>query len=72
MQCSGIVDLERQLQRAFERIAESDRRARVGVVFAALYTVAGLAFMCAMAWLLNRDFPPGLLQEFVDLPWPLG
>ena len=24
-----------------------------------------------MAGLLNRDFPPGLLQEYVDLPWPL-
>ena len=22
-------------------------------------------------WTLNRDFPPGLLQEYVDLPWPL-
>ncbi|MEL6645673.1 MAG: tripartite tricarboxylate transporter permease [Pseudomonadota bacterium] len=39
--------------------------------FAALYTAAGLAFICAMAWLLNRDFPPGLLQSYVDLPWPL-
>lgn len=45
-------------------------RARVSVVFAALYTAAGLAFMCAMAWLLNRDFPPGLLQEYFALPWP--
>jgi len=39
--------------------------------FAAAYTTAGLAFMCFMAWMLNRDFPPGLLQEFVKLPWPL-
>ncbi|MEM8732167.1 MAG: tripartite tricarboxylate transporter permease [Pseudomonadota bacterium] len=39
--------------------------------FALLYTVAGIAFMCAMAGLLNRDFPPGLLQSFVTLPWPL-
>jgi len=31
----------------------------------------GMAFMCFMAWLLNRDFPPGLLQHYVDLPWPL-
>ncbi|MEM6941873.1 MAG: tripartite tricarboxylate transporter permease [Pseudomonadota bacterium] len=46
-------------------------RARVGVAFAALYTLAGLAFMMGMAWLLNRDFPPGILQEYVDLPWPL-
>ena len=45
-------------------------RARVSVVFAAGYSGAGIAFICAMAWLLNRDFPPGLLQEFFSLPWP--
>jgi len=45
-------------------------RARVKTVFAAGYTAAGLAFICAMAWLLNRDFPPGLLQEYFTLPWP--
>lgn len=39
--------------------------------FAAAYTAAGIAFMCGMAWLLNRDFPQGLLQGVVDLPWPL-
>ncbi|MEM1302444.1 MAG: tripartite tricarboxylate transporter permease, partial [Pseudomonadota bacterium] len=39
--------------------------------FAALYTAIGIAFMCLMAGLLNRDFPPGLLQNYVDLPWPL-
>ncbi len=42
-----------------------------GPVFAAAYAAAGVAFMCFMAGLLNRDFPPGLLQSFVDLPWPL-
>ncbi|MEL6609934.1 MAG: tripartite tricarboxylate transporter permease [Pseudomonadota bacterium] len=46
-------------------------RSGKGPVFATVYTVAGIAFMCAMAWLLNRDFPPGLLQSYVDLPWPL-
>lgn len=45
-------------------------RARVGTVFAAIYAAAGIAFICAMAWLLNRDFPPGLLQEYFTLPWP--
>lgn len=34
-------------------------------------TAAGVAFMCFIASTLNRDFPPGLLQEFVKLPWPL-
>lgn len=36
-----------------------------------IYMGSGIAFMCLMAWILNRDFPPGLLQEFVELPWPL-
>ena len=38
---------------------------------AAIYTAAGISFMCLMAGLLNRDFPPGLLQSFAELPWPL-
>ena len=46
-------------------------RAGLGTGFAAAYTASGIAFMCGMAWLLNRDFPPGLLQEYADLPWPL-
>ena len=45
-------------------------RAGRGVGFAAIYTAAGIAFMLGMAGLLNRDFPPGLLQEYADLPWP--
>ena len=35
------------------------------------YSAAGILFMCFLAATLNRDFPPGLLQEFVRLPWPL-
>ncbi len=46
-------------------------RAGRSTLFAAGYTVAGILFMCVMAGLLNRDFPPGLLQSFVTLPWPL-
>ncbi len=46
-------------------------RAGLSTAFAAAYTAAGIAFMCGMAWLLNRDFPPGLLQGYADLPWPL-
>ena len=47
-------------------------RAGKGWGFAVIYTGAGIAFICFMAWLLNRDFPPGLLQSAVDLPWPLS
>ncbi len=46
-------------------------RAGKGAGYAAIYAAVGIAFMCIMAGLLNRDFPPGLLQSFVDLPWPL-
>ncbi|WP_300037488.1 tripartite tricarboxylate transporter permease [uncultured Roseobacter sp.] len=47
-------------------------RAGRSTVFAAGYTAAGIAFICSMAGLLNRDFPAGLLQEVTTLPWPLG
>jgi len=40
--------------------------------FAAAYAAAGIAFMCLMAGILNRDFPAGVLQNMMDLPWPLS
>lgn len=46
-------------------------RARLTNSMATVYTASGIGLMCFMAWVLNRDFPPGLLQEFVKLPWPL-
>ena len=46
-------------------------RARVSWQQTLILTAAGLALMCLMAALLNRDFPPGLLQGAVELPWPL-
>ncbi|SMX51266.1 tripartite tricarboxylate transporter permease [Actibacterium lipolyticum] len=47
-------------------------RIRAGLSWArsALLTAAGIAGMCFVASTLNRDFPPGLLQEFIDMPWP--
>jgi len=38
---------------------------------ASIYTAGGIVFMGAMASILNRDFPLGLLQYFIELPWPL-
>lgn len=38
---------------------------------AVILSALGIGFMCFMAAMLNRDFPPGLLQDAVDLPWPL-
>ena len=46
-------------------------RAGKSVKFSFIYMLVGVVFMCAMAMLLNRDFPPGLLQHYVELPWPL-
>ncbi len=45
-------------------------RAGLSWAMASLYTTLGILFMMGMASLLNRDFPPGLLQSYVDLPWP--
>lgn len=49
-------------------------KVRAGLTWTAtlVYSAAGVAFMCFLANLLNRDFPSGLLQTFVKLPWPLG
>lgn len=46
-------------------------RARISWSQTLILTVAGIAFMCFLASTLNRDFPPGLLQEYTELPWPL-
>ncbi len=45
-------------------------RAGLSWAYAAIYAAGGVSFMCVMAWVLNRDFPPGLLQAYVELPWP--
>ncbi len=36
-----------------------------------LLTTAGVAFMLVLGHALVLDFPRGLLQAYVDLPWPL-
>lgn len=46
-------------------------RAGRSLLFSAVYTVCGIGFMMFMASMLNRDFPAGLLQSLVKLPWPL-
>ncbi len=37
-----------------------------------VYTVAVLGCVLALGHALSLDFPRGLLQEFVDLPWPFN
>jgi len=38
---------------------------------AALLTTNGIVGLLVLTSALNHDFPPNLLQEFADLPWPL-
>lgn len=46
-------------------------RAQVSWARTLVLSAAGIALICVLAGTLGRDFPPGLLQEVVDLPWPL-
>ncbi|MGI9501805.1 MAG: tripartite tricarboxylate transporter permease, partial [Geminicoccaceae bacterium] len=47
-------------------------RARTSPLQTALLTVAGVGAVLIIASALNRDFPSGLLQELIELPWPFG
>jgi hypothetical protein len=46
-------------------------RAQVSWLRTAILSAVSIVFICFLAGTLGRDFPPGLLQEFVRLPWPL-
>jgi uncharacterized membrane protein (DUF106 family) len=46
-------------------------RARASWVTTVLLSAAAVAIILTLAYLLHRDFPPGVLQAYVDLPWPL-
>ena len=48
-------------------------RVRAGLNWASTLglSACGLGFLCLIAAVLNRDFPPGLLQAAFSLPWPL-
>jgi hypothetical protein len=45
-------------------------RAACGWWKISLLTAAALCGLLVIAGVLHRDFPPGLLQELFDLPWP--
>jgi TctA family transporter len=46
-------------------------RTSLGVTRSLLYTACVVGFMLGMGYMLVLDFPPGLLQRFIELPWPL-
>lgn len=45
-------------------------RAHLGWLATLAFTAGGLAFILFLASVLGRDFPPGLLQSYIHLPWP--
>jgi hypothetical protein len=46
-------------------------RAGLGFLRAGLYTALAVGLMIFAGYMLVLDFPPGLLQSMVELPWPL-
>ncbi|MFN3987318.1 MAG: tripartite tricarboxylate transporter permease [Rhodocyclaceae bacterium] len=46
-------------------------RTTLGAAKSLLYMVLCIAFMTALGHYLTLDFPAGLLQHYVELPWPL-
>ena len=52
---------------AFLRVHAREGWNRTGIL-----TVGGIGGLLLLGYLLNRDFPPGLLQTVVELPWPLS
>ncbi|MEJ2027526.1 MAG: tricarboxylate transporter, partial [Limibacillus sp.] len=46
-------------------------RAKAGPVKLLVLTGAAALFMLLLADALNLNFPRGLLQDYLDLPWPL-
>jgi len=47
-------------------------RMRAGLAWSrvVILTSSGMSVLLVLAGVLNRDFPAGLLQELVSLPWP--
>lgn len=46
------------------------RRARLSWIRTLAFSATGVLAMCFIASTLHRDFPPGILQAYFDLPWP--
>ena len=45
--------------------------ARAPLARNALLTASAVLFLAAMSYIFVLDFPRGLLQELVEMPWPL-
>ncbi|KEA61654.1 Tricarboxylate transport membrane protein TctA [Marinobacterium lacunae] len=47
-------------------------KARASILKTSVLTVSALAFMLALAHVMVLELPRGLLQDAVNMPWPLG
>jgi TctA family transporter len=47
------------------------REARMSLFKTLIYTGLCVGFMIQLAYMLTLDFPSGLLQKMIELPWPL-
>jgi putative tricarboxylic transport membrane protein len=47
-------------------------RAKISWAYNLFLSTCGVAFMLLLVRLLNRDFPAGVLQDMVKLPWPFN
>lgn len=45
-------------------------RAGVSWLKTIILSASGVSFILALAWILGRDFPGGLLQAYTNFPWP--
>lgn len=45
-------------------------RAKAGPVAVVLMTASAAGFILLLAWALSLNFPSGVLQDMVELPWP--
>ena len=63
------VRLHHRADDVLPRLLPRAGRAELG--WTLIYSAAGVAAMIASVGCSARDFPPGLLQRYIQLPWPL-
>ncbi len=37
-----------------------------------ILTTSAVSFLVFLGWIMVLDYPPGVLQKIIDLPWPIG
>ncbi len=47
-------------------------KAQISWLRTAALTTAGVGLISAISWIMVLDFPRGLLQDLIHLPWPIG